>query len=379
MQTIALQNPSKVVFGAGCFDQLVMDLKNMGKSRIYLLTIPFLAEQLIDKLKTIPGISILSNTSLESEPAFHHFYQFLEEARAFAPEAILGIGGGSVMDTAKLIAALLDSEQKLEEVVGIALLKSRNSFLACVPTTSGTGSEVSPNAILLDEQDGMKKGIISPFLVPDAAYIDPLLTMGLPAAITAATGMDALTHCLEAFTNKFAHPMVDLYALEGTRLISRNLEQACANDLGARILVAQGSLYGGMCLGPVNTTAVHALSYPLGSEFKIPHGLANAILLPWVMEYNLIADPDRFQQVALALGAEACQTAMETATAGVKIVRKLMKACGLPIYLSEIGIPKEAIPAMAHAALKIQRLLKNNIREITESDARQIYQNAYSL
>jgi alcohol dehydrogenase class IV len=379
MQSIVIQNPEKLVFGAGSFDLFIGDLKLLGKKRLYILTIPFLKKLIIEKLEALAdcGIIFHINDSLDSEPAFSHFSLFMAEAMKFGPDAIIGIGGGSVLDVAKLLAALIDNEQKLEEVVGIGLLKKRSLYLACLPTTSGTGSEVSPNAILLDEHDGMKKGIISPCLVPDAAYIDPLLTMGMPAGITASTGMDALTHCLEAYTNKFAHPMVDLIALEGVKLISRNLVKACADDLEARTNVSLGSLYGGMCLGPVNTTAVHALSYPLGSEFKIAHGLANALLLPYVMEYNLVAAPERFAQVALALGAEEKASAKETALEGVAVVRKLMEQCGLPAKLSEIDIPEQAIPEMAASAVKIQRLLKNNIREIMLDDAINIYQKAY--
>jgi alcohol dehydrogenase class IV len=379
MQSIVIQNPEKLVFGAGSFDLFIGDLKLLGKKRLYILTIPFLKKLIIEKLEALAdcGIIFHINDSLDSEPAFSHFSLFMAEAMKFGPDAIIGIGGGSVLDVAKLLAALIDNEQKLEEVVGIGLLKKRSLYLACLPTTSGTGSEVSPNAILLDEHDGMKKGIISPCLVPNAAYIDPLLTMGMPAGITASTGMDALTHCLEAYTNKFAHPMVDLIALEGVKLISRNLVKACADDLEARTNVSLGSLYGGMCLGPVNTTAVHALSYPLGSEFKIAHGLANALLLPYVMEYNLVAAPERFAQVALALGAEEKASAKETALEGVAVVRKLMEQCGLPAKLSEIDIPEQAIPEMAASAVKIQRLLKNNIREIMLDDAINIYQKAY--
>lgn len=379
MQSIVIQNPEKLVFGAGSFDLFIGDLKLLGKKRLYILTIPFLKKLIIEKLEALAdcGIIFHINDSLDSEPAFSHFSLFMAEAMKFGPDAVIGIGGGSVLDVAKLLAALIDNEQKLEEVVGIGLLKKRSLYLACLPTTSGTGSEVSPNAILLDEHDGMKKGIISPCLVPNAAYIDPLLTMGMPAGITASTGMDALTHCLEAYTNKFAHPMVDLIALEGVKLISRNLVKACADDLEARTNVSLGSLYGGMCLGPVNTTAVHALSYPLGSEFKIAHGLANALLLPYVMEYNLVAAPERFAQVALALGAEEKASAKETALEGVAVVRKLMEQCGLPAKLSEIDIPEQAIPEMAASAVKIQRLLKNNIREIMLDDAINIYQKAY--
>src|SRR5690606_16202187 len=160
-------------------------------------------------------------------------------------------------------------------------------------------SEVSPNAIFVNDQ-GEKVGIISPYLVPDAAYIDPVLTVLLPKKITAATGIDALTHCLEAYTNKFAHPCVDLYALEAVRIIAKYVKRACDDGtaLEARTQVALGSMYGGMCLGPVNTAAVHALSYHLGVEYHIPPGLSNALLLPYVMEYNIEADCSKYERIA---------------------------------------------------------------------------------
>ena len=201
--------------------------------------------------------------------------------------------------------------------------------------------------------------------------------MGMSASITASTGMDALTHCLEAFTNKFAHPVIDLYAFEGMRLISSNLVKACGDDVEARTNVSLGSLYGGMCLGPVNTTAVHALSYPLGSQYKIAHGLPNAILLPDVMEFDLVAAPERFGQVALALGVKAKSNALETAQEGVSVVRQLMKDCGMPSKISELGVPESAIPEMAKSALTVQRLLKNNVREVTLEDVISIYQKAF--
>src|SRR5439155_14470982 len=152
----------------------------------------------------------------------------------------------------------------------------------------------------------LKKAAISPHLVSDAAYVDPALTMSVPPAVTAATGMDALTHCIEAYANRFAHPVVDMYALQGIRLIAANLPLAVerGDDLEARTNVALGSLYGGMCLGPVNTAAVHALSYPLGGEFKVAHGVSNAVLLPHVLEFNLSAAPQRYADIAVALGAQ---------------------------------------------------------------------------
>jgi alcohol dehydrogenase class IV len=263
--------------------------------------------------------------------------------------------------------------------VGIGLLKGRNKKLVCVPATSGTGSEVSPNAILVDNSDNQKKGIISPFLVPDIVYVDPLLTISVPPSITAATGLDALTHCLEAYTNKFAHPYIDMYAFEGMRLIAANIVQAVVNgnDEEARTNVAMGSLLGGFCLGPVNTAGVHALSYPLGSMFHLAHGLSNALLLPHVMEFNLSAAPNRYANVAVALGCNCGENDIETAKKGIEKVKEIMTDCNFPLQLRDVGVTEDSIPQMAKDAMKIQRLLKNNPRLIIEADAIEIYKAAF--
>ncbi|WP_405511621.1 iron-containing alcohol dehydrogenase [Spirosoma sp. KNUC1025] len=292
---------------------------------------------------------------------------------------MLGIGGGSVLDVAKLVAAQLENDQTLTDMLGIGNLKGRRKKLICVPATSGTGSEASPNAILVDDADNQKKGIISPFLVPDIIYVDPLLTLSVPPAITAATGIDALTHCLEAYTNKFAQPFIDIYAIEGMRLIAANIVQAVRNgaDEEARTQVAMGSLLGGICLGPVNTAGVHALSYPLGSMYHLAHGLSNALLLPYVMEFNIPASVCKYAQVAVALGCERADDCAKTAARGVQKIRDLIRECGIPARLRDVNIPFEAIPTMADDALKITRLLKNNPREITREDAIAIYTAAY--
>jgi alcohol dehydrogenase class IV len=252
-------------------------------------------------------------------------------------------------------------------------------WFACLPTTAGTGSEVSPNAILLDERDKLKKGIVSPYLMADAAYADPKLTLTVPAKVTADTGMDALTHCIEAYTNKFAHPMVDMYAIKGIELLAKNLLRAVknGNDLEAREACALGSLYGGLCLGPVNTAAVHALSYPLGGEYHIPHGLSNAILLPSVMKFNRPANLKKYAEIAIAMGAPVGKDDDETAQNGVDFIDHLSEAVGIPAKLSDIGIPQEAVPRLAKAAMEVQRLLKNNPREVTEQDAIEIYNSLY--
>ena len=372
--------PGKLVFGNGVLKQLTEDVVEQGYKAVIIMTIKPLLSQLADFTAILEKnkIEVLIDTSIEQEPSFSDVKQVLQQLSSFSADAVIGIGGGSVLDVAKLVAAQLDNTQSLENIVGNGMLKGRNKALICVPTTSGTGSEVSPNAILVDDEN-QKKGIISPYLVPDKVYVDPLLTVGVPPAITAATGLDALTHCLEAYTNKFSQPFIDMYAYEGMRLIAANLEEAVHNGENeqARYQVAMGSMLGGFCLGPVNTAAVHALSYPLGSMFHLAHGLSNALLLPYIMEYNYLASPQKYAEVAVALGCNRLATDEETAHAGIAKIRALIKACGIPARLRDVEIPKEAIPQMAEDAMKITRLLVNNPREITLQDAISIFNAAY--
>ncbi|GAB3917524.1 iron-containing alcohol dehydrogenase [Larkinella terrae] len=381
IQELTIHFPGKLVFGKGSLSNLAAEVQQGSPENVLLVTIePLLdsLQNLIEVLET-SRIRVQVDTSIVQEPSFADFGKLMKTVKPFNPDVVLGIGGGSVLDVAKLVAAQLENEQTLPEMVGIGNLSGRRKRLICVPATSGTGSEVSPNAILVDESDNQKKGIISPFLVPDVVYVDPLLTLSVPSAITAATGIDALTHCLEAYTNKFAHPFIDLYALEGMRLIAANIVQAVQNgaDEEARTQVAMGSLLGGFCLGPVNTAGVHALSYPLGSQFHLAHGLSNALLLPYVMEFNTPAAVGRYAQVAIALGCGRSSTDDETAANGIQKIKELIRDGGIPARLRDVGIPKEAIPQMADDALKITRLLKNNPREITRADAITIYTAAY--
>ena len=381
MKAITLLQPQKIVFGTGCIQTLVEDYKKMGLQRLFVLTappiLPLIEEPLAD-LKAA-GIEIAVYQDIVAEPTVNDFKKILEVARQFKADSVVGIGGGSVLDVTKLVATFINSEQQVEDCFGTGFIKEKGLWFACLPTTAGTGSEVSPNAILLDERDHLKKGIVSPFLIADAAYVDPKLTWTVPAKVTADTGMDALTHCIEAYTNKFAHPSVDIYALQGIRLIAANLERAVKDgkDAEAREALAFGSLYGGLCLGPVNTAAVHALSYPLGGEFHIPHGLSNAILLPSVMKFNAPAAMKRYAEVAIACGVTAGQTDEETAASGVDFIYRLAAAVGIPDKLTALGIPQSAVDGMAKAAMQVQRLLKNNPREVTEQDARDIYNSLY--
>lgn len=381
MKPITLLQPQKIVFGTGCIKTFVEDYLKLGHRRLFVLTAPPiipLIEPTLAELKE-HGVETEVLSNIVAEPSLNDFNNILEAARSFKADSVAGIGGGSVLDVAKLVAAFIDSDQKAEDCFGIGFIRKKGLWLACMPTTAGTGSEVSPNAILLDERDKLKKGIVSPYLLADAAYVDPALTMTVPAKVTADTGMDALTHCIEAYTNKFAHPAADIYALQGIRLIAANLLRAVkdGSDIEAREALALGSLYGGLVLGPVNTAAVHALSYPLGGEFHIPHGLSNAILLPSVMKFNRPANLRKYAEVALACGVPAGKDDDETAQKGVDFICELSKAVGIPQKLSELNIPQSAVDGMAKAAMEVQRLLKNNPREVTEQDTRDIYNSLY--
>lgn len=381
MKPITLQQPKKIVFGTGCIEKFREDYLSMGFKRLFVVTLPFMLPAIKETADALEaqGVKIEYYTEISAEPSVADFKRVLQQAQAFSADSFVGIGGGSVLDVTKLVATLLHSSQKIEDLFGIGFVKAKGEWFACMPTTAGTGSEVSPNAILLDEADQLKKGVVSPYLMADAAYIDPKLTWSVPPKVTAETGMDALTHCIEAFTNKFAHPMVDMYALMGIKLIAANLERAVKNgsDQEAREAMALGSMYGGLCLGPVNTAAVHALSYPLGGEFHLSHGLSNAILLPSVMRFNYSACPERYAEVAVACGVERRADDELTAMAGVEFITELSKRCGIPTTLTELGIPESAVDGMAKAAMNVQRLLKNNPRPVTEADAKAIYEELF--
>lgn len=372
--TPTLSLPASVTFGNGCAADAIGRLAAQGRKRVFVVTSPSVlvhANPLADGLRRT-GATVVIVTDVPPEPTTGCCETLRAHAAAFRPDLVLAIGGGSVLDVAKLVAALHDRPEPASAFYGINVLAGRRTALACVPTTAGTGSEVSPNALLYDETASAKKAVISPALVPDAAIVDPELMRSLPAALTATTGLDALTHCLEAYANKAAKPEIDPYALEGVRLIGTYVARAVANgnDSEARRAVALGSLYGGMGLGPVNTAAVHALAYPLGGEFHLPHGLSIALLLPAVVRFNLSALPERHAALADALGGSRAADLPEK-------LAGLVARCGVKTGMSAYGITSDALPRMADSALQITRLLKNNPREVTRADALAIYAEAF--
>lgn len=371
---LTLPQSPRLHFGPGCSADALSLLANEGYRRACIITSPSVLNSALLQADTLRGCGLAVEVlhDVPPEPTNEYFETLRARARSLAPDLVIGLGGGSVLDVAKLVAALHDRLEPVADFYGINVLRTRRTALVCVPSTSGTGSEVSPNALLLDTGSVAKKAVISPALIPDVTIVDPALTLSLPPALTATIGIDALAHCLETYASRVAHPLVDLRSLEGVRLIGAHLERCVRDgtDLAARSAVALGSLYGGFGLGPVNTNGVHALAYPLGGEFHLPHGLSIALLLPHVVRFNLPALPERHATLARALGGQGAAELPDLLTS-------LIARCGVDARLSAHGIPRSALPRLVDAGLLVTRLLKNNPREVTREDALRIYEAAY--
>ena len=381
MQIINLDLPKKLLFGINCLDDFIKDFCGLPFRKVMVIADPHVKSALNKLCSGLEeaGIFYVLDTEISKEPTVDDFNQLLTVAESNFVDAVIGVGGGSVLDVAKLVAALCCTGVNVDQVFGKGKVGHRKLFLACLPTTAGTGSEVSPNAILLDSEDNLKKAVISSHLVPDVACIDPVLTHSVPPTVTAFTGIDALTHCIEAFANRNAHPVIDMYAFEGIRLLFENLPKAFANgeDTVAREKIALGSMYGGLCLGPVNTAAVHALSYPLGSEYGLAHGLSNAMLLPYILEYNLPEGVEKYAAIAVAIGVEDKGSELDKAFKGISKIKELCGKLEIPEKLTDFDIPAKVVPELAKSAFQVQRLLVNNPRELLENDIIKIYSKLF--
>lgn len=301
-------------------------------------------------------------------------------AREAAADGVIGIGGGSSMDTAKLVALLACTPQPLAEIYGIGLARGRRLPLIQVPTTAGTGSEVTPISILTTPANE-KKGVVSPLLYPDVALLDGRLTLGLPAPITAMTGIDAMVHAIEAYTSRLKkNPLSDALALKALQLLHANIGAAVSagSDPTVRENMLLGSLFAGMAFANAPVAAVHALAYPLGGQFHLPHGLSNSLVLGPVLEFNRTTATPLYAELARAILPDQHAASDDAAaTALIGTVRTLVAAMPYAQRLRDLDIGEEALPGLARDAMNIQRLLINNPREMTYDDALGIYQVAW--
>ena len=334
----------KGVVAAGLIDDAMKSLEAAG-----------LVPVLIDAIEADPPAAIVKTAAVA--------------AKAHGADGVIGFGGGSSLDTAKVIAVLINSAQTLEEIYGMNAVKGARAPLILLPTTAGTGSEVTNIAVITTE-DEQKMGIVAPQLYADAAVLDASLTLSMPRPVTAATGIDAMVHAIEAYTTKLKkNPVSDALAAKALALLSANIVRACEapGDIGAREGMLLGAMLAGQAFANAPCAAVHALAYPLGVHFHVPHGLANSLMLAPVLRFNLPAAGDLYAALGPAIGAPA------RAEAFVEKLAAICAATGVNQRLSEVGVSRDALPRLAEDAVKIERLMQNNPREVGYDDALRLY------
>lgn len=382
-QPVTLRLPP-VTFGAGSVGQVAEEARRVAASRVLVVTDPGVASSgvagHVRDLLEAAGIATGVYDRVPAEPSVASVEVAFEAWRAGNYDAVVGVGGGSSLDTAKGISIRTANDGPVSRYFGVEQLPARGVPYILLPTTAGTGSEVTPSAIFDDTDRQLKAGIVSSRLMAAAAIVDPDLTISCPPHVTAAAGLDALTHALEAYVAVKANPMSDLYALEAVRLVGQHLRGAVARgtDRVARSGQLLASLYGGVTIVAAGTGLCHAMAYPLGSAYHVPHGVANALLLPAVMAYNLPADLAKFARLAEALGESVAGLSLRAAAErSVEAVRQLSRDVGLPGGLRAVGVPESALEGFVPGALSAARLITNNPRVPTAEGVLHAYRESW--
>jgi alcohol dehydrogenase class IV len=373
-----------VQFGAGALARLGDLAQATMGARVMLITDPgMMATGIIERAMGIlaaAGVDVTLFSGVQADPPEAVVHAATEAAMAAGAQGVIGLGGGSSLDVAKLVALLAMGQETLAGIYGVGNAKGPRLPLILVPTTSGTGSEVTPIAIVTTGE-AQKMGVVSPVLLPDVALLDPELTYGLPAHVTAATGIDAMVHAIEAFASVSANnnPLSRMLALQALRLMGGAVLRAVQDgDPAARADMLLGSMLAGQAFANSPVAAVHALAYPLGGHFHIPHGLSNALVLPHVLRFNAVTAPDVYAEMAPhAFPALKAVQGQERAAAFCESLAQLSRDCGLPQRLRDMNITQDWLPQLATDAMKQTRLLVNNPRPVTVADVLAIYTAAY--
>jgi alcohol dehydrogenase len=384
MEKFVFRAAGEITFGVGGVEKTGEILKRNGARKVLLVVDPGFAkagpfERIIDSLER-EKIPFVTFDRVEPEPPVEVADQGGALAKKEKCNFVLGVGGGSAMDTAKAAAVLATNEGQARDYQGLDKVPKPGLPKGMIPTTAGTGSEVTFTAVFVNRDQKKKAGINSPFLYPELSILDPDLTLNLPPTVTAFTGMDALAHAIESFTSTAANSASEMFSLRAIRLIGRNLHEAVFNgrNLEARSDMLMGSFLAGVGLANAGVTAVHSLAYPMGGEYLVPHGVANGMLLAPVMEYNVFSCPEKFAKIAEEMGEKTQGLSVkEAAVRAVEAVKRLAKDIEMPQRLSDLGIPEAALPRMAEEAMKVARPLANNPRPVTVEDAIRIYQGVF--
>ena len=383
MTPFTFQAPSNILFEAGAAKKIASLAKDYGARHVLLVTDKGVRGAGLTREAeaglVAAGIALTVFEDVVADPPSHVIETAAELCRSQAIDVVVSIGGGSALDTAKLVAYLARTPDRLDDIYGVGLAKGARLPLILAPTTAGTGSEVTPISIVTTPTTE-KKGVVAPKLLPDWAVLDPELTLGLPPHVTAATGIDAMVHAIEAFTSKNKkNPISDQLAKQALALLSANIRTACTDgkNLEARSGMLLGSMLAGMAFANAPVAAVHALAYPVGAIFHVPHGLSNALVLMGVMRFNLSHAEALYAELAPILDPAAADLPQpEAARRFVESLDAICRDCKVPASLAEVGVARQDLERMATDAMKQTRLLVNNPREVTYDDAFAIYAEA---
>ncbi len=373
----------RIIMGPGSVKTIGAEVKTLGISRVLIVTdkgviAAGLMKPIEESLKA-SKVKYAVFDKVEPDPRYEIVADCVETARQSKAQMLVGLGGGSPMDITKVSAVMLTNKGPIGSYFGIGLIPKPGLPTILIPTTAGTGSEVTPIAILSDEGEKLKKGIVSPYLYPAMGVLDPELTTGLPPHVTAATGMDALIHAIEAYTSINASTITDMYCIKAIELISKNLRTAFAkgDNIEARTAMMEAALLAGIGFANAGVTAVHAFAYPIGAEFHIPHGVANTLMLPHVIRFNVLGNLEKFAQLAKPFGlpVEGLDN-LAIVDRVIATIDRLADDIRVPRHLADFGVKEKDIPMLAEGVMKVTRLLANNPRTLTLDDAKRIYKAA---
>lgn len=381
VSTFTITQPTRIHFGQGIINSLATVVRDLGGSKPLVVMDPGLIKAGLDASITTPlmeaGVDFVLYDKVDPEPGLKLADQGAEIAKANTCDCVIGAGGGSAMDVAKAISILLTNSGKAVDYIGLGKITQPGVPKIMVPTSAGTGAEVTFTAVFINEETGSKAGMNGDPLYPEAAVLDPALTVSLPPHVTAATGIDAMTHALEAYTSVQAHKISEMYSLEAIDLITANIRDAYADgrNVEARSNMLLASLLGGKALATAGVGLVHAMAYPLGGMFGISHGLANAVLLPYVTEYNLIGNLKKHALLAELFGVDTEKMSLRDAAGElVEELHLLNSDLNIPATLQELNIPADKIPEMAEIALTVARPVENNPRQPTKEEVMALYE-----
>lgn len=383
MAGYAVQMPKRVVFGEGVEEKIGAEAKGLRAKKALIVTDEIIEKTgLLDKverpLKEAVEVDVFDK--VESEPTLEAAETIAKAARAAKYDLIVGVGGGSVMDMAKVAsAAASNPEQGVSDFMGANKIVNPSVPKILVPTTAGTGAEATPFILIIVELK--KKAIASPYNLADVILISPSLTATMPAKVTASTGMDALSHAIEAFLSLGSNPLTDSFALEAIRKIADNLEKAFSHgdNLDARLKMAIAAMLAGMAFGNAGVIAGHAAAHTFGAKYKIPHGVSATLALPYIMEYNAPVAKEKLAKVAREMGEDISGlTEEEAASKAVARVKNMLKKLELPTRLADLDVPEDALPELAEAMSKEKGYLARNPRKIEHEDAVEILRRMWS-